>query len=335
LEKPETVIVAGKNFTTAILIVAITIALSSCVKYPPYEFPEDKIELQRDATTLALNGILSSDSIENSIRWLQSMGTRFALADNHRSVAVRIRDKFIKLGYSDTRLDSFPATKTYNSVAYSTTQYNVIAELRGSRYPDSLIILGAHYDATNTTGDPFNVAPGADDNASGTAAMLEIARVMKKMDYRPLSSVQFVAFGAEEIGLKGSYNYSSKLEPWGRAVKLMINNDMISYVSSLNPLTWEVNIISYSNAKDILKRSKFLCSRYTSIINVNDTTNYNRSDSYPFFLKGYKSVFFMSNSGYPFYHTSADTYLNCNFDFCTEVASLSCALLVWSDTHEL
>ena len=229
----------------------------------------------------------------------------------------------------------FRDTKTYKSVVYSTTQYNVIAELRGSRYPDSLIILGAHYDATNTTGDPFIIAPGADDNASGIAAMLEIARVMKKKDYRPLSSVQFVAFGAEETGLRGSFNYSSKLEPWGRAVKLMINNDMISYVSGLNPLTWKVNIISYSNAKDVLNRSKLLCSRYTSINYVNDTTNYNRSDSYPFFLKGYKSVFFMSNSAYPFYHTSADTYLNCNFDFCTEVTALTCALLVWSDTHEL
>ena len=326
---------AGKNFIKTIYIVVITVTLASCVKYPPYEFPEDKIELQRDATTLSLNEILSSDSIENSIRWLQSMGTRFALADNHRSVAVRIRDKFIKMGYSDTRLDSFPDTKTYKSVVYSTTQYNVIAELRGSRYPDSLIILGAHYDATNTTGDPFIIAPGADDNASGIAAMLEIARVMKKKDYRPLSSVQFVAFGAEETGLRGSFNYSSKLEPWGRAVKLMINNDMISYVSGLNPLTWKVNIISYSNAKDVLNRSKLLCSRYTSINYVNDTTNYNRSDSYPFFLKGYKSVFFMSNSAYPFYHTSADTYLNCNFDFCTEVTALTCALLVWSDTHEL
>jgi leucyl aminopeptidase len=315
------------------MVIAAT--LSSCVKYPPYEFPEDKLEKRRDTTTLALNEIISSDSIENSIRWLQSMGTRFALADNHRSVAVRIRDKFIKLGYSDTRLDSFPDTKTYKSVVYSTTQYNVIAELRGSRYPDSLIILGAHYDAINSTGDPFIIAPGADDNASGIAAMLEIARVMKKKDYRPRSSVQFVAFGAEETGLRGSYNYSSKLEPWGKAVKLMINNDMISYVSGLNLQSLKVNIISYSNAKDVLNRSKLLCSRYTSINYANDTTNYNRSDSYPFFLRGYKSVFFMSNSPYPYYHTSGDTYQNCNFDFCTEVTALSCALIVWSDINEL
>jgi len=335
LEEHETGIVAGKNFIQTILIVAFAVAFSSCVKDPIDEFPEDHLETRRDTTTLALNEIISTDSIESTIRWLQAMGTRFALADNHRSIAVRIRDKFIKMGYSDTRLDSFPDTKTYKSVVYSTTQYNVIAELRGSRYPDSLIIVGAHYDATNATGDPFIIAPGADDNASGIAALLEIARVMKKKDYHPLSSVQFVAFGAEELGLRGSYNYSSKLEPWGRAVKLMINNDMISYVSGVNPLTWEVNIISYSNAKDILNRSKLLCSRYTSINYVNDTTNYNRSDSYPFFLKGYKSVFFMSNSAYPYYHTSADTYINCNFDFCTEVTSLSCALIVWSDTNEL
>jgi hypothetical protein len=326
--------VAGKPIIRTISLVIIIVALAGCVKFPPYESPEDNIQLRKDTTALALTNILSPDSIGVTIKWLQAMGTRFALADNHRTVALNIRNKFIKMGYFNSRLDSFPVTKTYNSHVYTTMQYNVIAELRGSRYPDSVIIIGAHYDAIVSSGDPFISTPGANDNASGTAAMIEIARVMKKKDYRPLSSVQFVAFGAEEMGLLGSYSYSSRIEQMGMPVKLMINNDMIANVASLNPLTWKVKIISYDNSADILEKSKSMCSRYTNISYVNDNEYYNRSDSYPFFLKGCKAVFFMANSTDTYYHTPDDRYINCNFEFCKEVAGLSCALMVWCDTHE-
>jgi leucyl aminopeptidase len=249
-------------------------------------------------------------------------------------VAVKIRDKFRKMGYPDARLDSFNITRTWKSVVYSMKQYNVIAELRGSRYPDSLMILGGHYDSVLGPGDPFLSAPGADDNASGTAALLEIARVMKTNNYKPLSGIQFVAFGAEELGLLGSYDYAGRIGPSGRFVKLMINNDMIGYVSESNP-SWNVNIITYSNAIELLEKSKSMCRFYTSLNYTNDNANYNRSDSYPFYVNNYKAVFFMSESLNPYYHSINDTFDKYNFDFCTEVASLSCALLVWSDTHEL
>lgn len=325
---------AGKNFIQAIFIVVFTVALSSCVKYPPYEFPEDTVETRKNKVALALTEKLSPDSIEHTVRWLQSMGTRFALADNHRDVAVRIRDKFRKMGYPDARLDSFNITRTWKSVVYSMKQYNVIAELRGSRYPDSIMIIGAHYDSMLGPEDPFIRAPGADDNASGTAALLEIARVMKTNNYKPLSGIHFVAFGAEELGLLGSYDYASRIGPSGRYVKLMINNDMIGYVSESNP-SWKVNIITYSNAIELLEKSKSMCRFYTKLNYINDNANYNRSDSYPFYVNNYKTVFFMSASLNPYYHSITDTFDKCNFDFCAEVASLSCALLVWSDTHEL
>jgi Zn-dependent M28 family amino/carboxypeptidase len=197
------------------------------------------------------------------------------------------------------------------------------------------MIIGAHYDAMVGPEDPFIRTPGADDNASGTAAMMEIARVMRMKNYRPLSSIQFIAFGAEELGLLGSYDYAGRIGPSGRFVKLMINNDMIGYVSSSNPVNWKVNIINYSNATELLEKSRSMCNLYTDIKYTNDNTDYNRSDSYAFFLNNYKAVFFISGSLSLYYHTLNDTYLICNFDFCREVAALSCALLVWSDTHEL
>jgi hypothetical protein len=327
--------VVRKSLTGTIFLAIISVALVTCVKYPPYDISEDPVERRNDTTSLSLISLMKADSIKKTVQWLQSMGTRFALADNHKAVAVRIRDKFIKMGYTDSRLDSFWITKTWNSQEYSMYQYNVIAELRGSRYSDSVMIVGAHYDATVSSGDPFVSTPGADDNGSGVASIIEIARVMKKNNYHPLSCINFVAFGAEEIGLMGSYDYAGKTGYPGRLVKIMINNDMIAYAASSNTSTWKVNIVSYENSQDLRDRAKSLCIRYTGINYTNDNTYFNRSDSYPFFLRDCKTIFFISSDTYAYYHTLNDISTNCNFDFCTEVTRLSCALLVWSDTPEL
>src|SRR5674476_353019 len=166
------------------------------------------------------------------------------LADNHRQVAVRLKNKFIQFGYIGTKLDSFNITTTFDEIEYTTTQYNVIATLLGNTYPDSICILGAHYDnrVSSTAGDPFVFAPGANDNASGVAATLEIARVMKKRSFVPSSTIQFIAFGAEELGLFGSSAFAQKASAADVKIKMMLNNDMIGLPSSSDQGMWYVNI---------------------------------------------------------------------------------------------
>lgn len=322
---------AGKKLTASIIQLVLLIATVSCNKYAPSEFPEDPELHSKDSITLLLSNIMNPDSIEKTVIWLQTMGTRFALAPDNREVALRIRNKFLQMGYSDSRLDSFRISLRWNNTDYSICNYNVITQLRGSLYPDSIMVIGAHYDAIVKSGDPFAQTPGANDNASGVAAMAEIARVMKNKNYIPKTSIQFVAFGAEEIGLLGSMDYAVKTGPSGRAVKMMINNDMIANVISPNTNTWEINIIDYENAHDLFKRARSMCARYTDLISTNDTINYKRSDSYSFFLNNYKAIYFASNSKDNYYHTLNDIYTNCNFEFCTAAAKISCALLVFSD----
>jgi Zn-dependent M28 family amino/carboxypeptidase len=62
------------------------------------------------------------------------------------------------------------------------------------------------------------VVPGANDNASGVAATLEIARVMKKFNFRPGYTIMFLAFGAEELGLLGSRDFAA--DPGGYAGRI-------------------------------------------------------------------------------------------------------------------
>jgi len=250
-------------------------------------------------------------------------------ADNHRQVAVNLKNKFIRLGYPDTKLDSFNVTATYKGIEYITTQYNVIATLVG-KSTDSISVLGAHYDnrISSDTGDPFVFVPGANDNATGVGAMLEIARVMKQRSFIPSSTIQFVAFGAEEFGLFGSFDFSQKASSRGENIRMMLNNDMIGIPSSSDPGMWYVNIIDYDNSHYLRSEAQRLCERYSSVGYVNDNSVAKRSDSYPFYLSGFQALFFMQNTPGSTYHTESDLVTTINYQYCREIVKISCALLV-------
>ncbi len=303
----------------AILIILL---VSGCTK-------PDKEEIKDRYISGFVNEI-NPDSLVSYVTWMQNMSTRFMFADNHRQVAVNLKNKFIRLGYPDTKLDSFIVTATYKGIEYTTTQYNVIATLIGNTYPDSICVLGAHYDNRigSETGDPFVFVPGANDNASGVGATLEIARVMKQRSFIPSSTIQFVAFGAEEFGLFGSFDFSQKANSGGENISLMLNNDMIGIPSSSDPGMWFVNIIDYDNSHYLRSEAQRLCDRYSSVGYVNDNSASKRSDSYPFYLSGFPSLFFIQNTTGSTYHTENDLVNTINFQYYREIVKISCALLV-------
>jgi len=270
---------------------------------------------------------VNADTLEKNVQWLQDMGTRFALADNRKEVAKKIKERFIQYGCTNTTLDSFFITKSYSGIVYNTWQYNVVATIEGIEYPDSICIMGGHYDSIIQNSVALNTAPGANDNASGVAAALEVARVINKNEFTPKTTLKFIAFGAEELGLFGSYDYATKLYNDQKKVKMMLNNDMIAYW----PLTesgMRVNIIDYPNSIDLRLSAEKACELYTTIQTYNNNRYQAYSDSYPFFLKGYEAIFFISNADDPNYHTLNDIVGYCNFNFCREVTNISCALII-------
>jgi len=125
------------------------------------------------------------------------------------------------LGNQEARLyleDAF--TSMGLSVSVQGEHLNVVGELAGTTTPESIFIIGAHFD--HLEGD----SPGGDDNASGTAGLLEAARVLSQ--YRFESTIRFIAFNAEEDGLKGSKDYvENAVVPAGENIVGMVNLDMI------------------------------------------------------------------------------------------------------------
>ncbi len=298
------------------------IFISGCSK------DEDSVSLTKEEITINLNQEINADTIESIVTWMENMGTRFALADNHRLVALKIMKRLKMMGYEDTRLDSFLLNKTYRDIIYNQWQYNVIASIRGTDFPDSVSVIGAHYDDNLKTGDVFSIVPGANDNASGVALMLEIARVMKKNKYSPKGTIEFVAFGAEELGLYGSTAYASAAKKNSKKIKMMLNNDMVAFQPGTDKSDWTVNILDYENSHTLRMDAETMCSRYSILRYRNDNSANKQSDSFPFFNNGFKAIFFFSDYIDPDYHSTNDLAANCNFDYCSEIGRVCCALLV-------
>lgn len=269
------------------------------------------------------------DSIQVYMQALENFGTRFCLADNRKNIANWIMAKFQSFGFDDVRLDSFPYSRTYFGVHYQTWQYNVICSFPGYSGSDSIFILGAHYDAiVPYSSQPFVHAPGADDNASGVAATLEIARVMKHHNYQPAYNIQFVAFAAEEFGLHGSWDFANKAYNSGMNIICMINNDMVSYCT-LPENEWKVSIQKYANSDWFTSLAHTTINNFTTLTAVESTQYIQYSDSWPFYQKGFKAIFFIENQFTPFYHTINDLVATTNKMYAAEMTKISMGMLVY------
>ncbi len=127
-------------------------------------------------------------------------------------------------GRMSVTLDTFVHPKT-EKTPRDVTESSIIATLRGDE-PGPLYIMSSHYDDCN--GDCTNgtrVAPGADDNGSGTSAVLEAARIMAPHHFR--GTIVFAVFDGEELGLWGSQHYADLLKHAGTQVAANLNNDII------------------------------------------------------------------------------------------------------------
>ena len=128
--------------------------------------------------------------------------------------------------YITRQFDSFGYPVVNQSFRFQGNDYrNIIAELRGSSAPESILVIGAHYDTVRTT-------PGADDNASGIAGLLGLARHFSDKPLR--KTVRFVAFSLEEPPAyrtrnMGSYHYARSLKEGNELVEGMICLEMIGF----------------------------------------------------------------------------------------------------------
>jgi len=204
---------------------------------------------------------------------------------------------------------------------------NVVATIHGTS--ESEIVVGAHYDSYSPN---LGIAPGADDNASGVAAVIEIARVLSTIGYTSASTIRFISFTGEEQGLWGSSAYAQKAKDAGRHIRAMLNFDMIGY-RDVAQGDMDVYLVWYlgAEAESLATLATTVIRRYTTLNPVLYTNSRARSDSWSFATSGYSAVFWLGNDAYPFYHTPYDLLQYLDVAYAAEIARSALALLLTLD----
>jgi hypothetical protein len=288
-----------------------------------------------DTMIVAALGMINADSLQANVQALQDMGTRFMLAPNRKEVATWIMDKFSSFGISEVRLDSSLCYVSINwpPLIYDTTtwQYNVEARIEGNTIPDEEVVLVGHYDCAVQYSDPLILAPGADDNASGTAATLECARVIMEMGYQPEQTLIFLASAAEELmyyGDAGTEHYAEEAQAAGRDITMAINNDMIAW----NDGSWTLTLFNHILSPQITGLAIEIIENYTSLNYDSFEPVYDvGGDIQPFLDAGYNGIYFMEVPINPNYHQVTDLIDYCDFLYLAEATKVSLGCILHAD----
>jgi leucyl aminopeptidase len=185
-------------------------------------------------------------------------------------------------------------------------QPSVILTIKGTTLPNEVVVLGGHLDSINGSGSSYS-APGADDDASGVAALTEVIRVAVAKGYKPARTVKFMAYAAEEVGLKGSAAIAANHKSTGVNVVGVLQLDMINYHGS----SYDIVLVSdYTSAAQNTFLTNLITRYLPGVTSTTTRCGYACSDHASWYNQGYAaSIPFEALLGQdnPYIHTSSDT----------------------------
>ena len=270
---------------------------------------------------------VAPSNIKRDIEHLSSYLTRFTLSNKIVPVSQWIHKQFTTRGYSDVEYQDF--------VFCNTLQKNIVCTKTGKGQSNKIIILCAHYDtiARSTIGWNWKKcpAPGANDNASGVAAMLEIARILMnvEMDY----TIRFIAFTGEEQNLMGSRAYAEYARTNNMDIILVLNLDEIGYPDVKS--NWNINIgVDQVNRTHTKKATAHKFALLMAKVAADNTSLNSRriglwaSDHTPFSSRGYAVIGITQAGKYPHSHKITDTVNYIDVDYIVEVTKMTLATLI-------
>jgi Peptidase family M28/PDZ domain/PA domain len=200
---------------------------------------------------------------------------------------------------------------------------NVVAVLPGSdpRLRNESVVIGAHYDHVGLghygTRDPTvegQVHHGADDNASGTAVLLEVARRLSASDSRPSRTIVFAAFSAEELGLFGSRHYVNQPTVPLSSTKAMINLDMVGRLRD-----GRLTVFGTRSAQEFSGIVKSAASELG--LEISESDGIGRSDHMSFYSKKIPALHFFTGV-HSDYHRPSDTWDKLNLEGMRKISEL-------------
>ena len=300
---------------------ARNLARAGCevVRLPDEPFPIRPVkapclprQVFQDTFVQRLVNRVSPDSIRARMARLEDFRTRYSPTDSCRRAEEYVRDYFESIGLDSAELDCYPVgTDTWR---------NAVGTKVGRVHPEKILIVCGHMDAISE--DPMNLAPGMEDNGSGTAVALEAARVLAPEELE--LTVKFIAFTGEETGLNGSDHYARMMRARNAEIVGVLNFDMVSWPGG----AWGVSLVSVLPARQLVLYEAAMAEMFTPLDYRISHRSF-PSDSRSFDQQGYPAT-----SGYEFgpqpyiwYHTTGDTLGNCNMELAADVAKMAVATL--------
>lgn len=230
---------------------------------------------------------------------------------------------------------------------------NVVAVLPGTINKDRQVIISAHYDSLNRVTKPGKPAPGEQpevdeektvaarapgvtDDASGTAAVMELARIMSQYQFE--KTIVFVTFAGEEQALLGSSSFAMKAEKEKRQIEGVLNNDIIGSEVSGNGRSDNSTVRIFSpdprdsTSRELARYLKIAGERYVPSMKVDLIFREDRfgrgGDHMPFIAHGFPAVRLTTASeNYTNQHTATDTFANTSPAYITRVTKVNGAVL--------
>lgn len=203
--------------------------------------------------------------------------------------------------------------------------YNVIGFIPGNdeTLKEEIVIVGAHYDHVGFRAKPVendSIANGANDNASGTAAVLEMAHYFAQTKSNK-RSIMFALFSAEEVGLKGSEHLARRLRSEKANVYTVLNFEMLGVPFKDKP--YEVFVTGYDKSNLGAKMNAYTNSKMVGASEVAIKYSlFKRSDNYPFYQTMEIPSHTISScdlTNFDYYHHVDDEVIQINYKFMTDI----------------
>lgn len=297
---------------------------------------------------------VSPDRVAALMQRLEGFGTRNLFSsqtDPKRGIGAAarwIRDEMAS--YSprlQVRLDEHDVKKA-GRVFRDVHLMNVVAVLPGTTQKDRYVLITGHYDSLNIIrkkegeiekmdqeGTVAADAPGVSDDGSGTAAVMELARVLSQYEFE--KTLVFIAFAGEEYGLVGSNLYAKRSAADKQIIDAVLNNDIIGNDLSGNGRTSNSAVRVFSEdpidspSRTLARYVKEIGERYVPSMKVNLVFRADRfargGDHTPFDRAGFPAVRFTTTAEfYANQHSATDTFANASPKYTTSVAKVNAAV---------
>jgi hypothetical protein len=321
----------NSSYDQSVCVFSVVICLNDQLRQ------EETEELVDEKFIYSILNQVNSTKLKNWIDNLSSFYTRHTKSDYIESVAYWLKNELLSVCDGKVYFHNF--TQIDQGTRYNLK--NVICDqYHGSTGSgnDHYILISAHYDSRMQDINQANArAPGADDNASGVAAILELSRILSKLNLN--NNIQFILFSGEEQGQWGSAAYAKYLQSNNTKLDLVINLDMIGYPAlGQGNVSIEYDLGNKFTTNDIYSKNvgQFIKQTALKYVNLNAIMDpLGRTDLIPFEATG-KTVIGIHDGGSklnPNYHNTSDTPDTLDIEYLTSVTKSVLATILNAVGH--